>query len=134
MEPSSPGVWLYEKEGNGKLFVPAANFSANKNSGRGGALAWDACGARSATFDNGHPLKLAVGAVSASGTGTRLIASFACGRSYNYPNMSVSPPFGTADGIRYSSWLYFEMEKSQPQIATTTTSSAAAATIASKMG
>ena len=41
--PSPPGVWIYEAQDTGRLFVPLTNFTANKNSGRGGALAWDAC-------------------------------------------------------------------------------------------
>ena len=42
--PLAPGAWLYEDGGAGKRFISVAgNFSANSASGRGGALAWDAC-------------------------------------------------------------------------------------------
>ena len=56
--PAPPGVWVYQNQGLGKLFIPAANFTANKNSGRAGKLGWDACahGANGTRFDNGVPL------------------------------------------------------------------------------
>lgn len=64
--PAPPGVWVYEAQGTGKLYVPLSNFSANDHSGRGGALAWDAChnGPNGTRFDNGIPLWPTVGAYS----------------------------------------------------------------------
>jgi lysophospholipase L1-like esterase len=56
--PAPPGVWVYEAQGTGRLFVPLSNFSANHHSGRGGVLAWDACyqGVNGTRFDDGTPL------------------------------------------------------------------------------
>jgi len=36
--PSPPGAWFYEREGDGKLFVPEDRFKANDHSGRSGSL------------------------------------------------------------------------------------------------
>ena len=111
--PPSPGAWLYEREGDGKLFVPAANFTANNNSGRGGALAWDACrNSKDLRFDNGNLVwqsgSARVGGVSA-GAGTKVKVSYACASTFSYPNTSVTGPITVPDGIRYSGWLYLEM-------------------------
>lgn len=109
--PSPPGAWIYEQSGNGKLFLPAANFTANTNSGRKGALAWDAC--KGGAFDNGHPIfppkaGCQIGGVEAGGSWT-LVGADPCGRTFNYPNMSVSTPFSVDAGIRYEAFTYLEV-------------------------
>lgn len=115
------GAWIYEAGGDGRLFIPAANFTSNGNSGRGGQRAWDACkgGVGALRFDNGDPVFTGaapgggVGAVRAVGATTTLRGARECGKTYNYPNMSVSYAFGAADGIRYEQWLYLEMERDE---------------------
>merc|ERR1712048_1493996 len=52
--PATFGIWMYQRSGSGKAFVPDYDLSVNHNSGRKGSLAWDACGAEG-TFDNGAP-------------------------------------------------------------------------------
>ena len=51
-------VTLYENGGQGVLKLNVTDFTSNEYNDRGGALAWDVCGATSAatTFDNGHEL------------------------------------------------------------------------------
>ena len=118
--PTSPaGAWLFEAGGSGRLFIPAANFTPNTNSGRKGARAWDARkgGVGAIKFDNGDPVFApqaggphGVAAVLATGSIGKLRGATGCGKSYNYPNMSVSYEFGAADGLRYEGWLYLELE------------------------
>ena len=66
--PTPPGVWIYEKSGSGKLLIPLVNFTANKNSGRKSAPAWDACrnGPNGTRFDNGHFVRGFAGGFRAS--------------------------------------------------------------------
>lgn len=108
--PSPPGVWIYEQGGIGKLLLTAANFSANKNSGRKGALAWDAC--PGGTFDNGNPIwpksGNKIGGVRAGGKWA-LVAADPCGKTFNYPNMTVSSRFDASAGILYISPTYLEV-------------------------
>ena len=113
--PRDDGAWLYELEGTGKLFLPAANFSANRNSNRSGALGWDGCpgAGGAATFDNGHPIwggkGPLVGGLRASGA-LALRWGSGCLFHYNYPSAVVSPPFVAADGMRYgSNFAYLEI-------------------------
>ena len=112
--PRAPGAWIYEFNGDGRLFVPAANLTANTNSDRRGARAWDACSSPSLAFDNGHKLRdgatQTIGGVSAS-DGLRLRGAGECGKTFSYPDMAVGEPFGESDGIRYEQWLYLEIAK-----------------------
>lgn len=112
--PSPPGAWLYEKEGSGRLFVPADEFTANDRSGRGGALAWDACSI-GAIFDNGNPVWAGdsgsqVAVVIAAGSLT-LRGSSTCGLSWDYPDMDVSYAFAADDGVRYEEFMYLEVDQ-----------------------
>ena len=114
--PAPPGVWVYQNQGLGKLFIPAANFTANKNSGRAGKLGWDACahGANGTRFDNGVPLwpgtGNVIGAFAASGSAV-LRGAGGCDLTYSY-HPTMSAPFAAADGIVYRpDWLYLEMEE-----------------------
>jgi len=108
----SASVTLFEEGGSGKLTILASQFTANTKSDRGGALAWDACGG--GVFDNGHP-------IWQSGSGTRIgrfqvngdwnirIAG-GCGKTWDYPGMSVSRAYSKADGsISLPGLNYFEV-------------------------
>jgi acyl-CoA thioesterase-1 len=112
--PLAAGVWLFEDGGSGKLRLTRENFTANTNSGREGAMAWDACrGMRDgATFDNGHPIWVGAAAkIAAVEVAGNWSAKFGggCGVSYNYPTMAVSGPYTSADGLRYEGFIYVEL-------------------------
>ena len=109
------GAWIYEFEGDGKLFVPANNFTRPHRSNHP-PRSWDACedGSRF-VFDNGHPLRpgpdgahRGIGAVSASGS-LVLRGWTGCAHSYSY-NFTASGAFSAKDGIRYSQFMYLEID------------------------
>lgn len=95
------GVYLYEANGNGKLFLPRSKFAANQHSGRGGAAAWDACGGDS--FDNGHPVWKEgpgsfVGSFQVVGNWT-LRAADRCALHFDYSSVTMSQAYTAADGV-----------------------------------
>merc|ERR1712000_745849 len=90
--PSPDSIWLFEKNGTGKLVVLISDFKANDQSGRGGALAWDACAG--GTFDNGHPIVpqgtgSVIGSFGVVGN-VALKTSSECGLTISYDDLNVS--------------------------------------------
>lgn len=114
------GAWLFELDGNGKLFVNAERFLPNDRSSREGALAWDACGEVS-TFDNGHTIWMPnegsrIGAVAATGDWA-LRWSDICGRSENVVELVSSVSFKAEDGLQRAAGLtYLEVDDSMARI------------------
>lgn len=107
-----PAVTLFEKDGSGKLKLTEADFEANYHSGRGGALAWDACAG--GTFDNGHAVwekgvGAFIGSFEISGD-WKVVTSNKCGISFNYDNMPVSREHSSDDGrVDAGNVGYFEL-------------------------
>merc|ERR1712216_165684 len=105
---------LYEKNGGGKFFVPKANFTPNTNSGRGGVLAWDACGG-DYQFDNGDPIRGPGSAgIIVAALNLTLRGSQSCGRTFNYPGIKLSSPFSASDGNQSEGFSYFEVVDGDP--------------------
>jgi len=118
--PATFGIWLYQRSGAGKAFVPDSELSVNHNSGRHGALAWDACGAEG-TFDNGAPfwtdgVGSDIGSFAVQGAVTVSLAK-SCGRTWDYPGMAVNGAFTEDDGtIKLSGQVYFEAIPTQEDV------------------
>lgn len=114
--PAPPGtntVTLFELEGSGKLTIPAAEFTPNSRSSRGGALAWDACAG--GVFDNGNPVWTGARGTNIGGFKVngdwKLRASTSCGKSFDYPGMSLSREYSAADAkTSFTGLVYFEHE------------------------
>lgn len=105
--PSTNGVWIYEKDGSGRVFISESSFMANSH--RGGALAWDACGG--AVFDNGRKLfdqGSKIGAVEVVG-GWTLQVSLNCALSFGYPGLVLNQEFTFADGKQSVHLNYLEV-------------------------
>ena len=108
---SGTSLKLFQRGGSGVLLLNlSTGFKPNPH--RGGALAWDACGAETPRFDNGALVETASGShigafqlitttssSSANKSKVGFLAGSPCDVTYTYNTLDLRGPFHASDGV-----------------------------------